>query len=259
VYFYLVLSISHSLFSDLNMLRWIAALFGFEPIRYPASPDSTAPKDPLETSVDKLKWPEGPQAREEVQLFEPAGWDHTNWAWRSIGFVSHLGSLHPQVSRAECRYCLGVLKCGGCGAFVRPKTKSAEMNAQLARGCPRPACGDMLQWMQCEARIYLSVFKEDGVEYSSWEHTGYHHSHPRPPVGRQPSGLLKPKPERSGNASRAQNNNTGDTAGSVKLKTNGVRKAVLAPAAARNAPSGNVPASIVVAEPAEAVVWKDEK
>jgi hypothetical protein len=243
------------------MLRWIAALFGFEPIRYPASLDSTAPTDPLETSVDKLKWPEGPQTRKEVKDSAPAGWDHTNWAWRSIGFLNHLGSLHPEASRAECRFCLGVLKCRGCGTFVRPKTKSAEMNAQLARGCPRPACGDTLQWMECEARIYISVFEEGGVEYSTWEQTGYHRTHPRPPVGRRPSGLLKPKPEpkRSGNASRAQNDNTGDTAGPVKLKTNGVRKAILAPAPARNAPLANVPASVVVAEPAEAVVWRDEK
>jgi hypothetical protein len=263
------------------MLRWIAALFGFEPIRYPGSPSSTAPKDPQDISVDKM-WPEGSQARKEVRFSEPAGWDHTNWPWRSIGLVNRLGSLHPQVDRAECRCCLGVLKCRGCGKLVRPNTKSAEMNAQLARGCPGPACGDTLQRIPCESRIYRFVSKEDGVEYSNWEHTGHHHSHARPPVGRKPPGvhnipdLLKPEPESSGNASRAQNIHTGNIAGPAKLKTDGVRKATFAPAPPPSAPSANAPASltstaaavtrsaspeasVLAAEPAGSVVWRDEK
>jgi hypothetical protein len=68
---------------------------------------------------------------------------------------------------------------------TNPNTKSREMSTQLAQGCPKSDCGDMLEWRCCEAQIYRFVIKEDGVEYSNWEHIGYHDSHPRPPTGRK--------------------------------------------------------------------------
>ena len=145
------------------MLLWIATLFGFEPTRQPASLDSTAPKDPRKMSVNNLKWAEGPQVRKEIRFSEPAGWDHTNWAWHSIGYINRPGSRHPQVDRAECRLCLGVLKCRDCKILVRPNTKSRGMIAQLMGGCLDAACHGVLERMHCEARIYRFVEVEDGV------------------------------------------------------------------------------------------------
>lgn len=258
------------------MLRWIAALFGFE---YPTSQDSTTvPKDPCEISVEKLKWPQGPQIRKEVRRSEPAGWDDTNWAWRSMGLVKHVGSLHPQVDHAECRFCLGVLECQGCGMLVRPKTKSGKMNAQLMQGCPDATCRDVLERIHCEARMYRSVEVEDGIEYSKWEHTGYHHTHPRPPMGRQPSrvhnvpGPSNAKPSRSGNTTRVGAARSSVVAG--PKKTTAVRKAAAMPAGSPKAPFANKPdppagASVTVttkmlpydASPftTKPVVWQNEK
>ena len=172
------------------MLHWFASLFGFEPIRLPPPRVLSVQRSPLELGVDQLTWPEGPQTRKEVRGSELAGWDQTNWAWRSIRLVSHPGSLYPQIDQAECRCCLGVLQCKACGDLVRPNTKSREMSTQLARGCPKSDCGDVLEWRRCEARIHRFVIKEDGVEYSNWEHIGYHDSHPRPPTGRKPFACL---------------------------------------------------------------------
>ena len=172
------------------MLRWVAAFFGFEPIKNLGPQDTMSSKTNYESNSGRMDWPEGPQNRKEVRYSELPGWDQTNWAWRSIGLVSHPGSLYPQIDRAECRRCLGVLQCKACGDLVRPNTKSREMSTQLARGCPKSDCGDVLEWRHCEARIYRFVVKEDGVEYSNWEHIGYHDSHPRPPPGRKPLARL---------------------------------------------------------------------
>jgi len=166
------------------MLHWIAALFGLEPIMDHPPPVSTRPKAGFESSLDNKNWPEGPQVRKEIRSREPDGWVHSNWVWRSNGYIDRPGSLHPKADKAESRHCLGVLKCKTCETIVRPNTKTAGMNAQLACNCPE--CGSKLLWITCEARTYHFAMEENGVQYSIWEHTGSHQSHPHPPAGRRP-------------------------------------------------------------------------
>jgi len=168
------------------MFRWIVSFFGLEPIQPPLPLNSKAPGCPrTENSIEEKNWPEGPQVRKAIRFFEPDGWAHSNWSWRSSGYIDRLGSLYPKVDKAECRHCLGVLVCQTCGKTVRPSTKTADMNAQLARNCPE--CANELRWITCKARTYRFVIEEGGSQYSIWEHTGSHHSHPRPPPGRRPA------------------------------------------------------------------------
>lgn len=66
------------------------------------------------------------------------------------------------------------------------------MKGQLALGCPdmkHPTCGNTLKWVTCDARTLNFGVKEDGVEYSIWEHSGSHCSHVRPPSGRRLPGV----------------------------------------------------------------------
>lgn len=58
------------------------------------------------------------------------------------------------------------------------------MKVQMLEGCASP-CDGVFQWLTCDARCYRFVIEEDGVEYSIWEHSGSHDSHPRPPGGRR--------------------------------------------------------------------------
>jgi hypothetical protein len=58
------------------------------------------------------------------------------------------------------------------------------MNAQLKRNCP--SCSNQLLRIKCEARTYHYVIEENGTQYSIWEHSGSHHTHSHPPVGRRP-------------------------------------------------------------------------
>ena len=143
------------------------------------------PTKPL-LSIDATNWPEGPQVRKEIRFHEPDGWAHSNWPWRSSGYVDHPGSLHPKLGKAECRRCLGVLQCRDCGKVMRPSTKTAGMRAQLSHDCPDVICHGALLWISCEARTYHFVVEEDSLQYSVWKHTGSHESHPRPPSGRRP-------------------------------------------------------------------------
>jgi hypothetical protein len=166
------------------MFGWLGSLLGFEPIKPPPPLDSPRSNVYFESSLDKKDWPEGSQLRKHIQFFEPDGWAHSNWAWRSNGYIDHSGSLHPKLDKAECRQCLGVLKCGACGKIIRPCTKSADMNAQLARKCLE--CSGELLRITCEARTHHFVVEENGSRYSVWEHIGSHSSHPRPPIGRRP-------------------------------------------------------------------------
>jgi hypothetical protein len=168
------------------MFRWIAGFFGLEPIKNPIPLDSTISPS-FEYTVEQTSWPEGSQLRKRLRFHEPDGWAHSNWSWRSNGYIDHPGSLHPRQDKAECRHCLGALKCQGCGKILRPCTKSADMRAQLDRPCPDLTCGDVLQWFKCEARSYRFAADEGGMQYSIWEHTGSHLSHPRPPPGRRPA------------------------------------------------------------------------
>ena len=170
----------------LAMFRWITGFFGLEPIQHPTSTDSPVSRPFFEFTLEEKNWPEGSQIRRRLRSHEPDGWAHSNWSWRSNGYIDHPGSLHPKPGKAECRHCLGVLKCQGCGKILRPCTKSADMRAQLDRPCSDSTCGDVLIWVTCEARSYRFVINEDGSQYSIWEHTGSHCSHPRPPPGRQP-------------------------------------------------------------------------
>jgi len=134
------------------MFRWIvASLFGLEPIRHPNPQGSTTSPSCLESELDQSLWPEGLQVRKERRSSEPAGWKHTNWSWQSNGNVSHPGSLHPKLGKAESCHCLGVLQCQGCERVVRPNTKVSEMKAQLEQGCPDADCRDILRRITCEA------------------------------------------------------------------------------------------------------------
>jgi hypothetical protein len=166
-----------------NMLRWIALFFGLDPIKPSPSLNSGNLGNQTESSIKKKDWPEGPQVRKEIRFFESNGWVHSNWSWRSNGYIDHPGSLHPKVDKAECCHCLEVLICQTCEKTVWPSTKTADMNAQLARHCPE--CTDELRWITCNARTYHFVIEEGGSQYSVWKHTGFH-AHLRPPTGRRP-------------------------------------------------------------------------
>ena len=176
------------------MIRWISSLFGLAP-DFRLAPTST--KQPASynrwsetpsNKEDKFDWPEGLQIRKEVRGEEPDNWTHCEWVWHSTGYIRHEGSLYPKLNKAECRHCLGVLKCGACGLLVRPHTKVEHRKAQLASDCPDPKCNatGSFAWLTCEAHTYRFAVEEDGVEYSVWEHRGSHSSHSRPPAGRQP-------------------------------------------------------------------------
>jgi hypothetical protein len=171
------------------MLRWVAAFFGFEPIKNPGLQDSALSQMNYESNAGQTDWPEGPQVRKHVRYSEPTGWAHSNWSWRSKGKVEYPGSIHPDPDKAEYRLCLGALKCQDCGMVVRPKTSTGGMKAQLEENCPDGNCDGVLWWVTCKARTYHFAIKEDGIEYSVWKHTGSHSSHPRPPRGRQPPGI----------------------------------------------------------------------
>src|ERR1700692_4866427 len=141
------------------MFHWLRSLLGFEPIIQPSRPDSLTPKARPEISLEMKGWPEGPQLHKHQRLHEPDGWAHSNWVWRSNGYIDRVGSLHPKLDKAECRHCLGVLKCCSCGKIMRPSTKARDMKAQLARNCPE--CADDLLWITCEARTYHFVAEEE--------------------------------------------------------------------------------------------------
>ena len=64
----------------------------------------------------------------------------------------------------------------------------------MLRTCPDATCHGALVWISCEARMYHFVVEEDGSQYSVWEHTGSHRSHPRPPSGRRPPHSVPPPP-----------------------------------------------------------------
>ena len=188
------------------MFGWVASLFGFQPIKFARSealqtrslqPIKSARPEALQTrsphSLDQKNWPEGPQPRQHLLHHEPDGWAHSNWSWRSSGYVDCIESLHPRLGKAESRYCLGVLKCQGCGEIIRSSTKTKDMRAQLVRGCPDAACAGNLESITCEARTLHFVTEEDGIQYSVWKHTGSHCSHPCPPAGRRlPRSVLMP-------------------------------------------------------------------
>jgi len=172
------------------MIRWLAAFLGFEPIKKldPLHNPMTSSAS-RKTTLERLRWPEGSQIRKEIRNSEPAGWNYSMWSWRSISNINRPGSLYPKANKAESRSCLGVLQCHSCDALVRPHTGVSDMKEQLGLGCPEmklPTCGMTLKWVKCEARALSFGMEEDGVEYSIWEHTGSHHSHPRPPPGRRP-------------------------------------------------------------------------
>jgi hypothetical protein len=164
------------------MLRWITSLFGLQPC--PPPQESERLHTHFEGSLDQTNWPDGPQLRKKVRYHEPDGWSHSNWVWHSNGYVDRPGSLHPKIDKAECRHCLGVLQCSACDKIVRPNTKTKDMISQLARNCPE--CTGKLQCIPCEARTYHFVVEEGDSQYSVWEHSGTHRSHPRPPAGRRP-------------------------------------------------------------------------
>jgi hypothetical protein len=175
--------------SNMHLIRWISARLGLEPIKRQVDCKSVT-SERSDINFDNMAWPEGLHIRKEVRFNEPAGWAHTSWAWRSTGYVDRPGSLYPKYNKAESRYCLGVLRCQVCGLLVRPRTKTAEMKSQLANNCPVVGCGNALQQITCGARIYHFVMEEDHVEYSIWEHEGFHSSHPHPPSGRQPAHII---------------------------------------------------------------------
>jgi hypothetical protein len=268
----------------MHMLRWIVAYFGLDPIEPPVPQESATSKHRDDIESDEMRWPDGPQIRKEVRSCEPAGWAHSDWAWRSNGHVDHLGSVHPKLNKAERRSCLGVLRCEGCGTLVRPSTKGVGLQAQLEENC---TCGSVRQRVACEARTYRFVVKEGDVEYSVWEHTGYHHSHPRPPVGRQPprAGHTGHKPSslpqnshlrqgRSRTQTRTRKACAIEVAGSEETIT--ACAAPLPPAPSSMASSSNAAASLVrapalvpavfnpevpaaSAESVETVAWNGEK
>ena len=107
-------------------------------------------------------WPEGSQLRKHLQFQEPDGWAHSNWAWRSNGYIDHPGGLLLKVNKAECHRCLGVLKCDACGNIIRSSTKTADMNSQLAQDCLEWA-GKLLD-VVCEALTYHFVTEEDELQ-----------------------------------------------------------------------------------------------
>jgi hypothetical protein len=137
-------------------------------------------------SLDAQNWPEGHHIRKAIHNQLPDNFGHSEWAWRSNGYPEKPESVGSKMNKAESRRCLGVLQCQDCERLVRPNTKTDDMRAQVARGCPGNKCGGELVQITCEARCYLWVVEEGGVRYSIWEHTGSHRSHPHPPVGRKP-------------------------------------------------------------------------
>jgi hypothetical protein len=167
----------------MHLVRWAIARLGLEPVKQPLSNPAISNLNTILFS--DTSWPEGHQIRREVRFCERAGWAQSNWAWRSIGNVDHSGSIYPRPDKAESRCCLGVLRCKGCGKLVRPRTKTADMKAQLLRNCSNGGCGGVLEWVTCSARTLHFVIEESGVEYSVWTHEGSHSSHPHPPCGRQ--------------------------------------------------------------------------
>lgn len=166
------------------MFGWLLSFLGLESVNPLSLPDPPKVKIPFESSLEKKDWPEGPQLRKHIRFFEPDGWAHSHWAWRSNGYIDHPGSLHPKLDKAECRNCLGVLECGACGKVLRPCTKTADMNTQLVHKCPQ--CSGELVQITCKARTHHFVIEEDGSQYSIWKHIGSHSSHPHPPTGRRP-------------------------------------------------------------------------
>lgn len=256
------------------MLRWIASFFGLEPIKNPGLQDPTASQTSSESRFDLTAWPEGPQVRRHIRYSEPAGWAHSNWAWRSSGHIEHTGSLHPLPDKAEYRFCLGALECRGCGKVVRPKTKTAEMKAQVQQGCPNATCNAVLQWVTCEARTYHFVIWEGGKEYSVWKHEGSHRSHPRPPPGRQPPGVHSAPNQTTEGAASTHSRSVPLHSTAPALRDHsetreGARKANTGPKTRRMAmnsvgdaalPPAALPGILdVEAGPAETVPWSDLK
>src|SRR5882762_8804952 len=114
-------------------------------------PEPTLSRPTLPNSLDAKNWPEGFQLRKQPRYCEPDGWAHSHWSWRSNRYIDHPGSLHPKPDKAECRCCLGVLKCQSCGEILRPSTKTSDMKAQLDRPCPDSNCGGSFVWVTCQA------------------------------------------------------------------------------------------------------------
>jgi len=63
-----------------TMLRWVAAFFGFEPIKNPGPQDSMSSQTNYESNTERMEWPEGPQVRKHVRYSEPTGWAHFDWS-----------------------------------------------------------------------------------------------------------------------------------------------------------------------------------
>ena len=105
------------------------------------------------------------------------------------------------------------------------------MKAQMLCNCPDAMCHGALMWISCEAWTYHFVVEEDGLQYSVWEHTGSHRSHPHPPSGRQPPHSIpppwvntkplmnpRPNPHIAQMAVHKSQEHHGDTGLSIKLK-----------------------------------------
>jgi len=132
----------------------------------------------------------GPSNSKRVRGSELAAGIRQTGRGAPSGLLAILGAYTLKSTGQSATAAWEYSQCKACGDLVRPNTKSREMSTQLARGCPKSDCGDVLEWRRCEARIHRFVIKEDGVEYSNWEHIGYHDSHPRPPTGRKPFARL---------------------------------------------------------------------
>jgi hypothetical protein len=128
------------------MLRWVATLLGLELVNNP--PQDTMSRN---RELDTQRWPDGPQIRKVVEKHQPEGWGHSEWSWHSNGFLARPGSVGTKLGQAECRRCLRVLQCQACEGLVRPKTKTSDMTAQLARGCSNAGCGGVLVQIPCES------------------------------------------------------------------------------------------------------------
>jgi len=128
---------------------------------------------------EEMMWPEGSQRREQVRGHEDRALASSSFAWHSNGNIKHSESIVK--GKAELRRCLGVFKCNSCSQVARPNTKT--FRDQFDTGCPDP-CNSPYIWMQCEAKTFRFVSERGGMQYSVWEHSGSHQSHPRPPGGR---------------------------------------------------------------------------
>ncbi len=128
--------------------------------------------------LDADNWPNGTVVRERKGV-DDATWNQSKWAWRSRGYYTHQGV------RAECRVCLGVLRCIQCRYLVRPRTQKAAREDQLEGRCPNRQCTGVstLQEISCEALSYFYTKERNGDHIDVWEHSGSH-EHPRPPGGR---------------------------------------------------------------------------